>query len=150
MAEPAVALYFIFFTNSVLVSISSPTNPDLNHHLAVQFPFRSHLPYPYMAAQSSSCPRGTIAEVRQLPELPTVPAQYAPHSEVQCFLTKYFQIKAEMSETEARKMASKMRVDGDVLFSQNEKVLKDIYPIYGSGLYNHIHASDYGLVSKFI
>lgn len=55
-----------------------------------------------------------------------------------------------MSETEARKMASKMRVDGDVLFSQNEKVLKDIYPIYGSGLYNHIHASDYGLVSKFI
>jgi hypothetical protein len=100
-----------------------------------------------MAAPSSSRPRGTIAEVLQLQELPTVPARLAPHSEVQIFLTKYFQVKAQMSETEAKEMASKLRVDGDDLFVQDEKMLKYICGIHGSRLYYHIHNSAYRRVS---
>lgn len=41
-----------------------------------------------MAAPSSSRPRGTIAEVKQMQQLPTVPARSAPYSEVECFLNK--------------------------------------------------------------
>jgi len=103
-----------------------------------------------MAAPSSSRPRGTIAEVKQLQQLPTVPARSAPHSEVECFLTKYFQIRAQMNKTEAKEMASRLRVDGVGLFRQSRNVLKDLYSIYGSGLYNCIHRSDYTPVSKIV
>lgn len=52
-----------------------------------------------------------------------------------------------MSETEAQEMASKLRVDGDDLFVQDEKMLKYICGIHGSRLYYHIHNSAYRRVS---
>jgi len=55
-----------------------------------------------------------------------------------------------MSKTEAKEMASRLRVDGVGLFWQSRNVLEDLYSIYGSGLYNCIHRSDYTPVSKFV
>ena len=94
-----------------------------------------------VARESSSRYRGTIPEVKQLLWLPAVPARSAPHSEVENFLMKYFQIKAQMSETQAKEMASKLRVNGNDLFVQDGKMLKHICGIHGSKLYYHLHNS---------
>lgn len=77
-----------------------------------------------------------------------VPTQRRPHSEVQIFLTKYFQVRARMSETEAKKTASKLTVDGDDLFLQDDEMLTDLYPIHRLGLCLYIHESDHGFVSE--
>lgn len=55
-----------------------------------------------------------------------------------------------MSETEAKKMASELRVDGDDLFFQNDRMLTEFYPLYGLGLYLYIHESDRGFASELI
>lgn len=54
---------------------------------------------------------------------------------------KYFQIEAQMSETQAKEMVVKLRVDGQDLFIQDEKMLIHICGIHGSKLYYHMHSS---------
>lgn len=80
-------------------------------------------------------------------ELPPVPSHLAHYWEVEEFLTRYFQASARMSQTEAKEMASKMRLNGNGLFQQHETTLIELYGVHGTCLYNYIHESVYGRVS---
>ena len=83
---------------------------------------------------------------RLLPEPPPVPHYDAVPSEVEKFLTEYFQSQLCLSESASLAMAQKLPISGPALFKASQGELQEIYGLNATPLFDHLQDSIYGPV----